>query len=107
MYHSRFTGSHYSAGLRYGMELREKGLQPVAGTEPDRSRMDFAGACMPVYERFYPEILEEIQGMADGLGIGIMDFYFPCIAMLTVRNAPVLRVLTAVRYSLGKTVIFL
>lgn len=80
MYHSRFTGSHYSAGLRYGMELREKGLQPVAGTEPDRSRMDFAGACMPVYERFYPEILEEIQGMADGLGIGIMDiagFLFP------------------------------
>lgn len=29
-------------------------------------RMAYAAACVPVYERHYPEILEEIQGLADG-----------------------------------------
>lgn len=73
MYHSRFTGSHYDAGLQYGMTLQKNGIQPLAGAEQDKCRRDFTEACMLAYERFYPEILEEIRGMADGLGVEAMD----------------------------------
>lgn len=68
MYHVRFQGTHYEAGFRWGTLLFERGNKildkvPFPVTQ---ERMAFARTCVPVYEAYYPEILEEIQGLADG-----------------------------------------
>lgn len=71
MYHGRFKGSHYDAGFRYGEILRNHG-NVICGcptfeiTDEIRS---FAAECVPVYAKYYPDVLAEIQGMADGQGI--------------------------------------
>ena len=68
MQHDSFQGTHYAAGLQWGTLLRKRGqniLQdvPFAVT---RERQMYARACLPVYQAYYPEALEEIQGIADG-----------------------------------------
>lgn len=73
MYHSRWKGSHYEAGLRYGNILYKRGINPMSNIPISNERKDFAIKCLPIYEEFYPEIVEEIKGMADGLRIGYMD----------------------------------
>ncbi|GAA0701698.1 C45 family autoproteolytic acyltransferase/hydolase [Paraclostridium ghonii] len=73
MYHSRWNGSHYEAGLRYGNRLYKNGVNPMDNIPISNERKDFAINCLPIYEKFYPEIVEEIKGIADGLKIGDMD----------------------------------
>ena len=69
MQHDFFQGSHYAAGFRWGSLLRERenfsllDAIPFAVTEERRA---YARACLPVYREHYPEVLEEIQGIADG-----------------------------------------
>ena len=68
MHHDMLQGTHYTAGFRWGALLRERGRIllreiPFAVTE---ERVDYARACLPVYQTYYPEVLEEIQGIADG-----------------------------------------
>lgn len=68
MYHAHFRGTHYEAGFRWGSLLFEHNriiLEQVP-FPITRERMDYAGDCLGVYQSFYPEILEEIQGLADG-----------------------------------------
>ena len=69
MYHSRWKGSHYAAGLNYGRILHKNGINPMEGISVSSERMEFSKACEPIYQKYYPEILDEIRGMADGLGI--------------------------------------
>ena len=68
MYHVHFRGSHYEIGYRFGCSLKNHGQQllnkvPFPITQ---ERMDFAAACLPLYQAFFPEILEEIRGLAEG-----------------------------------------
>ena len=73
MYHSHFRGTHYEAGFRWGsLLLKHKNiiLENIP-FEITGERMDFALACLPVYEKYYREILEEIQGIADGQGCDV------------------------------------
>lgn len=70
MYHVRFTGTHYEMGYRFGSALEKRGQRlldgvpfPITG-----ERMDYARACLPVYQKFFPEVLEEIRGLAEGQG---------------------------------------
>lgn len=68
MVHAYFEGTHYGAGFRWG-SLLLKHKNKILENLPfpiTRERMDFAASCLPVYEEYYPEILEEIQGLADG-----------------------------------------
>lgn len=68
MYHAHFRGTHYEAGFRWGsLLLKHKNiiLEHIP-FEITGERMAYGAACVPVYERHYPEILEEIQGLADG-----------------------------------------
>lgn len=69
MYHSRWKGSHYHAGLRYGEMLSKKKGNPMDSISISPERRSFTEKCIPIYEEVYPEIVEEIKGMADGLNI--------------------------------------
>lgn len=70
MYHGRFKGSHYEAGFQYGALLKNHGT--IISGSPTFTITDelkaFAKSCLPVYREYYPEVLEEMQGMADGQG---------------------------------------
>lgn len=68
MYHAHIRGTHYEAGYRWGSLLRKHKniITEHIPFEITQERMDYAAACLPVYEEHYPEILEEIRGIADG-----------------------------------------
>lgn len=68
MYHAHLKGTHYEAGYRWGsLLLKNQHIilekVPFAITE---ERLAYAQSCLPIYQKDYPEILEEIQGIADG-----------------------------------------
>lgn len=68
MYHAHLKGTHYEAGYRWGsLLLQNKNIilekVPFSITP---QRMAYARSCLPIYQKDYPEILEEIQGIADG-----------------------------------------
>lgn len=68
MYHARFKGTHYEAGFKYGSTLRAHGViingSPTFKITEEMKR--FASDCMSLYERHYPDVLQELHGMADG-----------------------------------------
>lgn len=68
MKHFIFHSSHYDAGYQQGAALLEQGERiPEQAPFPlTRRRLDFARACLPVYEQWFPAVLEEIRGIADG-----------------------------------------
>lgn len=68
MYHSRFKGNHYDAGLKWGSLLLKNGKQINSNDTfvITDERKKFAEKCIVEYEKFFPEILEEIKGIADG-----------------------------------------
>ena len=70
MYHGRFKGSHYEAGFKYGALPKNHGTM-ISGSptfEITDELKAFTKSCLPVYREYYPEVLEELQGMADGQG---------------------------------------
>lgn len=68
MYHVRFHGAHYEIGYRYGASLLRHGRRLLAHVPfpITQERRDYAQSCIPVYQKFFPEILEEIRGLAEG-----------------------------------------
>lgn len=77
MYHSRFRRTHYETGFNWGNLLFKRGK--IIGNNHTfiitRQRRKFADKCIPIYEKYYPEILEEIKGLADGQRGKYKDFY--------------------------------
>lgn len=70
MYHERFKGTHYEAGFLWGKRLREHGkhiLEQVPFSISEE-RVRYAEKCRSYYEKWYPEVLEEIRGITDGQG---------------------------------------
>lgn len=68
MYHAHFRGTHYEAGFRWGsLLLKHKNiiLENIP-FEITQERISYALSCIPIYKKYYPEILDEIQGLADG-----------------------------------------
>lgn len=62
MYHVRFRGSHYEIGLKWGTRLLKYGifLLDHVPFEISQERRDFSEKCRPFYEKWYPEVLEDI-----------------------------------------------
>ena len=71
MYHSRFKGTHYETGFRYGQLLYNHGkiLNSCPTFPIDESRIEFAKKCIRKIEPIYPEIIEEAKGLAKGNNI--------------------------------------
>lgn len=68
MYHGRFKGTYYEAGYKWG-ELLYKNNNIISNKHTfviTEERRKFANECLPIYKKYYPEILEEIKGIADG-----------------------------------------
>ncbi|MBO1304599.1 acyl-CoA--6-aminopenicillanic acid acyltransferase [Enterococcus sp. 669A] len=71
MQHLHFRGDHYSIGYTWGSTLKKNNIRlldliPFASSQ---ERNQFAAKCLPIYQQYFPEILTEIKGIADGQGI--------------------------------------
>lgn len=83
MYHSRFKGTYYNAGYKWG-ELLYKNNNIISNQHTfviTEERKKFANECVPIYKKYYPEILEEIKGIADGQRISYEDLYTFLLSM--------------------------
>ena len=68
MYHTRHKGTHYEAGYKWGNLLFRHGniISNQHTFTITEERKSFAKLCIPIYQKYYPEILEEIKAIADG-----------------------------------------
>lgn len=68
MYHVRLNGSHYEMGFKWGKRLSENGVSILSNIPFPISddRICFSHACEEHYKRYFPEIIDEIHGIADG-----------------------------------------
>ncbi len=83
MYHGRFKNSHYEAGFNWGRLLYNK-KRIISNNHTFKiteERKRFAKECLPVYEKYYPEILDEIKGLAEGQNSSYEDFYTFLLSM--------------------------
>ncbi|WP_442602009.1 C45 family autoproteolytic acyltransferase/hydolase [Paenibacillus sp. KN14-4R] len=67
MYHPRLQGNHFDMGYKYGSLLYSKGVRfdPVIQLNDDQIK--FGSESLSICKNYYPEILEEIKGMAEGV----------------------------------------
>lgn len=70
MNHEIFSRTHYNIGRQWGQKLAQRNVSLLSQIPFPLSEEtgNFASACLPVYQKFFPEILDEIQGVADGQG---------------------------------------
>lgn len=68
MYHLHCKGTHYQMGYQYGSSLftRKKYILDRIPFAITPQRIDFAKACLPFYKEWFPAVLDEIHGIADG-----------------------------------------
>lgn len=68
MYHGRFKGTHYEVGYKWGKSLLKFGkkLDYCPTFELTEDKYSFAKECEKEYKKYYPELLDEIQGISDG-----------------------------------------
>lgn len=90
MYHDRFRKSHYEAGYTWGSRLYNKGIEISRNftLEKLEERTAFARDCLPAYEKYYPEILEEMKGVADGQKSRYEDFCIFLLGMYCFEFSP-------------------
>lgn len=83
MYHGRFKKSHYEAGYNWGRLLYNHGkiIRNNHTFTITQKRKEFAEKCLPIYKKYYPEVLEEIKGLADGQNCSCEDFYTFLLSM--------------------------
>lgn len=68
MYHGRFKGAHYEVGYKWGQKLLNQGIKLdfCPTFELTKEKYDFADKCIEKYKKYFPKVLEEIRGIADG-----------------------------------------
>lgn len=89
MYHSHFRGTHYEIGFRWGsLLLKHKNI--ILNNIPfeiTQERVEFALSCIPVYKKYFPEILDEIQGIADDQRCSVQMLQAILFSMYTMPPA--------------------
>ncbi|WP_085834054.1 C45 family autoproteolytic acyltransferase/hydolase [Clostridium merdae] len=73
MYHVRCSGTHYEAGYRWGCLVRKNGkkLDSCPTFALTEETYAFAKECVTEYETHFPEVLDEIKGIAEGNGVPV------------------------------------
>jgi predicted choloylglycine hydrolase len=74
MYHPRFAGPHYGFGYRYGnlMKKNHAHLSEIVKLTPEK--LEFGQRCIDVCKDVYPEAIEEMRGLSDGLELSYNAF---------------------------------
>lgn len=77
MYHGRFSGTHYEVGYKWGRLLLKNGkkLDHCPTFELTTDKYSFARECVKEYQTHFPEILDEIQGIANGNEVPLETLY--------------------------------
>lgn len=90
MYHSRFKGNYYKAGYQWGNQLYQhhKFINQNHTFVVNEKRKAFADECIKIYQEYYPEILEEIKGIADGQRMSYEDLYTFLLSMYCFEFQP-------------------
>lgn len=99
MYHPRLKGNYYEMGNRYGGLIYKKGFRfPKVSKE----KLEYGRECTPILFDFYPEVIEEIKGFADGcqvtyeevssflFSIGVFDMPAQCSIFATYNGSEML-----------------
>jgi len=90
MYHTRLKGSHYEAGYHWGQQLYQN-HQLIKNNHTfliNEERRKFAKQCLPIYQKYYPEILEEIKGIAEGQKMSYEELYTFLLSMYCFDFCP-------------------
>ena len=112
MYHLRFNGTHYDIGYKWGNRLKLHGTNilqnvPFPITE---ERFTFSHECIPIYEKYFPEILDEIYGIADGQEMpreNLLAILLPMYCIMPSANCSCFAVKTASGVVFGRNSDFL
>jgi len=77
MYHGRFKGTHYEVGYKWGHLLLKLGkkIDYCPTFQLTKEKYAFASKCLEEYKKYFPEILEEIQGIADGNEVSVQTLH--------------------------------
>ncbi|GCF92541.1 choloylglycine hydrolase [Enterococcus florum] len=69
----QFQGNHYTIGQKWGRMLKQNKIHLMESVpfQETEERRQFVETCLPFYQRFCPDILAEIQGIADGQEISV------------------------------------
>lgn len=67
MYHPRLKGKHYDMGKHYGEILYKTGENLSSVIALNNEQIEFGKLCLPIYEKYLKDIMEEVRGLADGL----------------------------------------
>lgn len=112
MYHGRFKGNHYQIGKKWGSLVKVKGKNLLdhipyqVTTEMEK----FTAESLPFYQKYCPEIIAEIQGIADGQEIKASQLYqvlFPMYAMVNPNHCSSFVVKNEQHFILGRNSDFL
>lgn len=89
MLHEIFQGSHYQIGAAFGLSLSRQNLSLLQGAPfpITEERRRFAKACLPAYQTHFPEILEEIAGLAEGQQCGEEELWALLFGMYALPPA--------------------
>jgi predicted choloylglycine hydrolase len=74
MYKPRFRGKHYDFGYRFGSLIYQRGVKPEKYFKLTHQRRQFGDECASICKNVFPEVMEEIRGLADGTRIPFRDF---------------------------------
>jgi predicted choloylglycine hydrolase len=74
MYHPRFRGKHYDVGYRHGDFIYKEGVRIENYFNLTKERKNFGIKCIGECEKVFPEVLEEIKGLAEGTKTEYQDF---------------------------------
>src|SRR5512145_2581545 len=89
MHMYRLEGTYRQIGAEYGLLLRANRI-PVA--QPSQTRLDFARACEPFVRDAAPELLDEIEGIAEGGGYDLDRVKVAAMAQLSRPACSVLAI---------------
>ena len=88
MYHPRYRGTHYESGLTYGRLMKKKGVASLEFAKIPENQFKFGEECILECEKYYPEVLEQIYGVADGLEVErvVIAVWLLCMYCYTKDN---------------------
>ncbi|CDZ74722.1 Choloylglycine hydrolase family protein [Peptoniphilus sp. ING2-D1G] len=86
MYHSRWKGSHREAGFKYGNILFNNGKILDINSLISAAKVEYSKKAYSIYNKYYPEIIEEIRGFADGLRIEFESVFAFLASMYVFTN---------------------